>query len=144
MDTAVSTPIKQISSKKAKALLRSKLWYEANKNKLHVFFKRKDYTAKWRSANPARYLCQIARGRAKRDGIPFDMKPEDLIIPSECPILKTPFVYSTPSAMSVDRKVPALGYVKGNVWVISRKANAMKQDASEEELRKFANWVLDK
>lgn len=43
---------------------------------------------------------------------------------------------------SVDRIDPALGYIPGNLQVISFRANAMKSDASPEELRLFAQWVL--
>ena len=35
---------------------------------------------------------------------------------------------------TLDRKVNALGYVKGNVFVISHRANRLKQDATADEL----------
>ena len=36
----------------------------------------------------------------------------------------------------------SLGYVRGNVTVMSMKANIMKGDATPEELLQFAEWVL--
>ena len=36
---------------------------------------------------------------------------------------------------SLDKIIPELGYVKGNVWIISNKANAIKSNASLEELK---------
>lgn len=47
---------------------------------------------------------------------------------------------SGPSPMSptLDRIVPQLGYVKGNVQVISHQANKMKNNASFEDLRTFS------
>jgi len=48
---------------------------------------------------------------------------------------------------SLDRINPALGYVKGNVWVISFKANAIKQNATVQELELLVNnlkSILDK
>jgi hypothetical protein len=47
-----------------------------------------------------------------------------------------------PDAPSLDKIDPKLGYVPGNIQVISHKANAMKWDATREELRAFAKWVL--
>lgn len=35
---------------------------------------------------------------------------------------------------TIDKIIPNLGYVKGNVWVISAKANRMKSNATVEEL----------
>ena len=43
---------------------------------------------------------------------------------------------------SLDRIIPELGYVPGNVQVISQLANAMKWDSTREERLTFANWVL--
>ncbi len=43
---------------------------------------------------------------------------------------------------SVDKIIPYKGYVRGNIQVISYKANKMKQDANRAELRKFCEWGL--
>jgi hypothetical protein len=45
------------------------------------------------------------------------------------------------SSPSLDRIRPELGYVPGNVAVISYKANAIKQGATPEELRAVADWL---
>jgi hypothetical protein len=40
----------------------------------------------------------------------------------------------------LDRIVPSLGYVKGNVLVVSRRANRIKTDATVEELQQVASF----
>ena len=89
-------------------------------------------------------LVSTAKGRAKRWDIPFDLHPSDLIVPDVCPYLKTPFIPKTMYAMSLDRIDPSKGYVKGNVEIISRKANAMKNNATVQELLEFAYEILER
>ena len=66
------------------------------------------------------------------------------MIPESCPILGIPLFMGTrhnPNSPSLDRVDNTLGYVKGNVQVISYRANALKKDASIKELKGLANWV---
>ncbi|MHB8563307.1 MAG: hypothetical protein ACYDDA_05035 [Acidiferrobacteraceae bacterium] len=65
----------------------------------------------------------------------------DIIIPKTCPLLgialeRKPGVQAG-STPSLDRIDSSLGYVKGNVWVISWRANHIKTDASLEELKQL-------
>jgi len=43
---------------------------------------------------------------------------------------------------SIDRMNPKLGYVKGNVRVISQLANGMKQHATLEEVEQFCKTIV--
>ena len=88
-----------------------------------------------------------ARKRARRKNIPFSIGREDLPIPRLCPVLG---VHLAPSeagagrndnAPSVDRIQPDLGYVPGNVVVISWRANRLKWEGSAAEFRKLAEWL---
>lgn len=45
------------------------------------------------------------------------------------------------SAAELDRLVPALGYVKGNVAFISRRINRLKNDATLQELERLVEWL---
>lgn len=102
----------------------------------------------WKARNPAKYLLQNCRLRAKKLGLDFDLSPEDISVPTHCPYLgcelTTRFEEGfVPTNMSVDRIDNSKGYVKGNVQIVSRRANSMKSDASPEELIRFARSILD-
>lgn len=96
---------------------------------------------KARARHPAKRLWLGARYRAQKNDIPFNIEISDITIPQVCPVFGRPFEPHTSYAASLDRIDPSLGYVKGNINVISLKANAMKQDATIEELERFADWV---
>jgi hypothetical protein len=84
-----------------------------------------------------------ARKRAAAVGIPFAIEPSDIIIPSHCPVLGI-LLKATgerDSRPSLDRIVPALGYVLGNISVISFRANRIKSDANADELRRVLAYV---
>ena len=106
----------------------------------------KNYDRTSRLRDPQTYMWKKAKDRAQRKNIPFDIEPSDISIPSICPLLGIELQYGRGvqgrSSPTLDRKNPVLGYVKGNVWVISYKANAMKQDATPVELAYFARKVL--
>ena len=89
--------------------------------------------------------------RAKKQGIPFDIDAEYLlsIYQPICPYLNIPLTIGEKSGdslsnISIDRVIPELGYVKGNVQIISFKANVMKQDVDIELLKTFARNVLER
>lgn len=106
---------------------------------------------RWAAKNPVSYLCAIGRSRAKKIGVPFTITPEELVWPKLCPIMKIPLTVgrgcskgtggAAPSAASLDRIDPTKGYVPGNVQIVSMLGNLMKQNATPEQLRAFANWV---
>jgi len=87
-----------------------------------------------------------AKQRAKDKGLMFDIHYEDIQIPNLCPVLKIPMLPSTDGSQndnspSLDRLVPYLGYTKGNVRVISMKANRIKTDATSNELAAVLEYV---
>jgi len=85
-------------------------------------------------------MLKWARERARKSGVTFDLKPEDIEMPPCCPVLGTAWAYGS-CAPSLDRILPCLGYVRGNVAVISVRANTIKSDARPDELEAVASWL---
>jgi hypothetical protein len=105
--------------------------YRAKYKEKYGFLPSTKSVRKARQLNPAKLLLKSAKNRAKQKGIPFNITEEDIPIPEFCPILKVkielePFRHR--HGPSIDRKIPSLGYVKGNVAVISMRANLMKRN----------------
>jgi hypothetical protein len=91
---------------------------------------------RWRKENPIRVALQAARRRAKLAGVPFNLRPQDVSVPSRCPVLGTRMV-----GPQLDRINPQRGYVRGNVAVISKRANRLKSDATLKELEAIVAYV---
>jgi hypothetical protein len=95
-------------------------------------------TQEWRVNSPAEYLLSAAKQRARRGGLAFDIEVTDIVVPERCPLLGLRLVpfggKRTDATPSLDRVDPATGYVKGNVWVISWRANRLKNNATFQEL----------
>ena len=80
-----------------------------------------------------------AKSRAKKNNLPFNIELADIIIPERCPLLgikieSTEF-RNSPNNPSLDKIIPEKGYTKDNVWVISNRANTLKNDATLTELK---------
>ena len=91
-------------------------------------------------------MLKNARVRARRAGVPFTITVNDIVIPTHCPILGIPLFQKMGKqgggdhSPSLDKVRPELGYVAGNVIVISNRANRIKSDASIQELRDIASF----
>src|SRR3990172_212382 len=92
-------------------------------------------------------MLRLARGRARRKGLEFNLTPTDIPspLPTHCPVfgIKLKSVgdcTSDPATMSLDRIDNSLGYVRGNVVIVSWRANWLKGNASVEELKKLAKF----
>lgn len=91
-------------------------------------------------------ILTTCRTRCRKALIQFNIEAEDIQIPDVCPIMGVPFVFGLgpnhPLGPSVDRIKPELGYVKGNVCVISRIANRIKSDCTIPAVfRAIANYI---
>jgi hypothetical protein len=100
----------------------------------------RNYTRKYQAANVEKTLIRHAQHRAKIGGYACSLTIADIAIPECCPLLGIRLVRGTgvggvlPSSPTLDKIIPELGYIPGNVWVISHRANSIKRNASLREL----------
>lgn len=115
----------------------------ASKNKEKL----KERNLEYRKRNPKACLLRAAKNRAVKRKLDFSITEDDFSVPEFCPILNIPLVRHFGShggkenSPSLDRIDSTKGYVPGNVWVISQKANAMKSDATIKQLKLFSKWI---
>lgn len=97
-----------------------------------------------RHADPRPQMIRDARVRATRDGVPMSITKDDITVPAHCPVLGIPLQVNSVTCAgspSLDRLIPRLGYVPGNVTVISHRANRIKSDATFLEVVLLARWL---
>ena len=134
-----------------------RLWREKNPAKLREYNARRaphekayrqahmeqyaEYQRKSRRENVRMHLLIDAKARAKRNGTPFSVVEADIDWVTHCPVLDIELVYARGNgngqrynAATLDRRINDLGYVPGNVFVISHQANRMKSDATSAQL----------
>jgi len=95
-------------------------------------------------------IIRQARYRAARANPPIphtvDAAYIKSILTDKCPVFGTPFVFRgnkrmLPESPSLDRLDPKLGYVPGNIVIISVKANLIKSAYGSEEVLKVGEWL---
>ena len=95
---------------------------------------------------------QEAKCRAQNKNVPFTITLKYLreTAKDHCPVFGHKFVWgrsllgkgkTTGDSPSLDRIIPELGYVPGNVVFISHNANRIKNNATEKELYAVADWL---
>lgn len=78
----------------------------------------------------------------KKKGIEFNLELTDIILPEVCPVFNKPFVYGdTDWTYSIDRIDSSKGYVKGNIAIISNRANRAKNDLTRHELQLIIEYM---
>lgn len=99
-------------------------------------------------ADPRKWLFNAAKKRAKKRGLEFSITLDDIVFPQTCPIFNTPLDIliqdrkaSYLNAASLDRIDNSKGYIKGNVSVISRKANRVKSDLSVDQIKSLLQYM---
>ena len=94
-------------------------------------------------------LLKHLQASAKKRKLDFNLTERDLIElswPITCPLLKVKLNYNAkgydPYAPSVDRLDSELGYVSGNIQIVSVKGNRSKNNLTDAELRQMAKFYL--
>lgn len=85
--------------------------------------------------------------RAKRSGIPFDITVDDIDWLDTCPIFGYTLSYDISDkdrSVSLDKHDPNKGYVKGNVVVMSLRANRAKWNLTLEESKNLYEYFLSR
>lgn len=122
--------------------IKSKKWYYSNQERNKKYYENKPWY---------KIIIQLAKKRAKKSGIPFNLDEEYLqsIYPKDglCPLLRIPLTknreFSGPNSITLDRIIPQLGYIKGNVQILSHKANTAKSNLTLDEMKLLvSNWEL--
>ena len=103
-----------------------------------------------RIENPAHAMFIQAKSRSKRKGINFNIEESDIIVQKTCPALGIELKCSSikrqicDNSPTLDRVNPLLGYVKGNVKVISWRANKLKGEGTLAEHEALVKFLEDK
>jgi hypothetical protein len=110
---------------------------------------RRESVKRWKENSPKRALLVQLRFRSKRASIPFNLTADDIPdIPSNCPCCDVEIAHGTGAARmqspSLDRIIPARGYVKGNIQWLCWRCNRIKCDATPEELMKIALFMKER
>lgn len=107
----------------------------------------------WRKSHPVDYYCSMMLAQAKQRAIKFsrefDLTLQDVkdLVVDTCPVFGTPlrwkYDHGEPrdDSPSLDRIDNSNGYVKGNVAIISARANTKKSDMTLLEAKAIARYM---
>ena len=86
-----------------------------------------------------------ARRRARFSGFECSIKISDIHVPEYCPILGIRLVvnenFGGDDSPTLDRVNVNKGYIKGNICVISSRANRIKNDATRGEVEAVLRYI---
>jgi|SRR5882672_64103 len=146
------------NERKPETIAYRKEWAKKNPEK------RRESTRRWRMQHPQKWaeiernwkrknpfsnaVKELAKG-AKKSGTPIDREYcRSLTVPTVCPVLGTPIRFAVGEGFrpmhetaSFDRVDNNLGYIRGNVCIVSRLANTMKSCATPAQLLAFSAWI---
>lgn len=98
---------------------------------------RKDYRR--RNIEHMLYLSATARCRSRN--IDLTIQEEDIVMGRHCPICSVELVIGTRQAPSLDRTDPEQGYIPGNINVICRRCNSIKNEGTSWDHFRIARYM---
>ena len=140
---------------KSQELEYAKQWRENNTDRIRQYYQENKEAIKEKrkgKSNLLREMFRNAKHRASDNCLPFDLTIEymETIATDHCPVtgelLDWDLQFSqegkrNPYAPSLDKIVPSLGYVQGNVAIISHRMNTLKSDMTLEQLNQLIGYV---
>ena len=132
---------RQTPEQRDRERIRLRDWKRNNPDKVKVS------VDKYRSKNYEKVLLKCARDSAKRKGLEFNLELSDIVIPENCPVLGIPIIRhpkwgeKRDHGPSIDRRDNSLGYIRGNVFVISWRANRLKWNGTPEEFESILKYM---
>ena len=99
-----------------------------------------------RRLNPEKTMWYRAKDRAKKKSFEFNLDESDIVIPKYCPVFPEIELiindgkssYNSPSLDRVDNNK---GYTKGNIRVISSRANILKKNGSLNDFKRLIEYI---
>jgi hypothetical protein len=116
-------------------------YYDKNRSKASM--------AKYRLNHPVGFLLYAAKHKASKSNIPFTITEADIEHVTHCPVLGSKLEYQSPLCGSGKRLNNSatleiiqsdLGFVKGNVIIVSWLAKRLKNEATVKELSKVCDF----
>jgi len=99
----------------------------------------------YRKQNNAQAIWSSRKYWATKNDVPFSISVKDVVVPKNCPILGIQLASgigkASDASPTLDRINPDFGYVKGNVAVISHRANRLKSDMTVKEAKALLNYM---
>lgn len=129
--------LSQPNKKEANRLYKQK-WHLDNRE-------RRKQVLTEKTKEPIEHIRVAIKNRSRKFEV--SVEAEDLYIPEYCPLLPSikltwgKGIKMRESAATLDKIIPSLGYTKGNVQIISYRANRIKNDATLEELIQIGDWA---
>ena len=128
------TKIRRVSDQKCvKCYENGVTYYTRNREKAKAYYLKKYHGDQ---TNRAEIMWKRARYRAEKNGLEFNLDLEDIVIPKICPVFGTHL-----TKPSLDRVDNSKGYIKGNVRVISNRANTLKGNMTLSEVKRLLNYM---
>lgn len=99
----------------------------------------------YRTRNPIKHRLYAIKDRAAKRLIEFDLDEEYLIKiwKKRCAYCRKQFKSKRSDSPTIDRIIPSLGYVKGNIAVVCGECNRRKQDQSPDEMQRLVESIKE-